>query len=224
MPGIERDSIYAGSLPSAGHDRRHRLPRGNAPERAVRARAARACRAGSSARPRRSPAAERIILPGVGAARATIDSLAEQGLVDALTGAGARRRGPVPRHLHRPPGALRPQRGGRHRRASAGSRARCGASPTPAGSRRSAGTRCASPGRTRSPAALPDERALLLRELVLLRARPTRTTRSASPTTASSSARSSRATTSSPRSSTPRRAGRSGSRSCAASREWDGTC
>ena len=61
-----------------------------------------------------------------------------------------------------------------------------------------------------SPRTLPDARPLLLRELVLLRARPIPPTCSASPTTASSSARSSRATTSSPPSSTPRRAARSG--------------
>ncbi len=44
---------------------------------------------------------------------------------------GPRRRRAVPRHLHRAPGAVRPQRGGRHRTASGGSPARCGASPTP---------------------------------------------------------------------------------------------
>ncbi len=57
---------------------------------------------------------ERIILPGVGAARATLESLADQGLVDALDQPRARRGRAVPRHLHRPAGALRPQRGRRH--------------------------------------------------------------------------------------------------------------
>ena len=102
-----------GSLPSAGHDRRHRLPRRQRAERGVRARAPRA-----PVPPRRHAGggrrSERIILPGVGAARATLESLEEQGLVDALSRARASRRRAVPRHLHRAAGAVRPQRRRRH--------------------------------------------------------------------------------------------------------------
>ncbi len=76
--------MRSGSLPSTAHDRRHRLPRRERPERAVRARTPRAPGAPRRERGRRA-AAERIILPGVGAARATIDSLVEQDLVGALT-------------------------------------------------------------------------------------------------------------------------------------------
>ena len=149
--------MRSGSLPSTAHDRRHRLPGRQRAERDVRARAPRAPVPARRRRPTRSRASERLILPGVGAARATLDSLAEQGLVEPLAGACPRRRRAVPRHLHRAPGAVRPQRGGRHRRASAGYRARCGGSPTTAACRRSGGTRCGSRASTRSPSELPDD-------------------------------------------------------------------
>ena len=104
---------------------------------------------------RRSAAAERIVLPGVGAARATLASLAEQDLVDALADAGRGDGVPflgiciglqvlfdhseegdtdVPR-LGAGHGAALPRR--------------------PAGCRRSGGTRCGSPATHPVTAALP---------------------------------------------------------------------
>ena len=200
-----------------------RLPRRQRPERGVRLRAPGARRPGSSPRPAEVATAERIILPGVGAARATIDSLVEQDLVGALARPRAGRPHPVPRHLHRPPGAVRPQRGGRHRRA------RLGARHGPALPRHRPGPPDRLEPRAVHPTAPPHRRRarrrpLLLRELLLLRAPATPPTRWASPTTPSSSARWWRATTSSPPSSTRRRAARSGSRSCAPSRPGMPAC
>ena len=176
-----------------------------------------------AATPAEVATAERIILPGVGAARATIDSLVEQDLVGAL---GDRVRGDrmpflgiciglqvlfdhseegdtdglgwVPGTVRRFPDTDRvPQIGWNQVRFTR---------PHPAHRRRAR------------------RRPLLLRELLLLRAPATPATRWASPTTPSSSVRWSRATTSSPPSSTRRRAARSGSRSCAPSPTWVPAC
>ena len=69
----------------------------------------------------RSTTSTASILPGVGAARATHRRRSrESGLVEPLRRARPRRPRAVPRHLHRPPGAVRPQRGGRRPTASAG--------------------------------------------------------------------------------------------------------
>ena len=167
--------------------------------------------------------AERMILPGVGAARATLASLADQELVDALAGAGPRRRRAVPRHLHRAAGAVRPQRRGRHAVPRLGARARCGVSPTTAGSPRSAGTRCGSRVSTRSPAGCPTSgHFYFVNSYYCAPDRPADvlgvTEYGAEFCSVVAAA------TSSPRSSTPRRAARSGSRSCAASRMGRASC
>ena len=112
---------------------------------------------------------ERLILPGVGAARATLASLEEQGLVDALSARVRRRRRAVPRYLHRPPGALRAQRGGRYAlpRLGAGH-----GTAVPARSPRAADRveRGAVRARPRRHERVTGERPLLLRELLLLHA------------------------------------------------------
>ena len=143
------------SLPSAGHDRRHRLPRRQRAERGVCARASRARVVGSRPRPEQVAAAERIVLPGVGAA-ARHHRLAR--------GAGPRRRARVAGE-HRPACRSSASASGSRccsttaRRAtptaSGGSRARCAGSRPPTACRRSAGTRCGSRASTPSRASSP---------------------------------------------------------------------
>ena len=156
---------------------------------------------------RRSQRATASILPGVGAARATLDSLAESGLVEPLTRLVRRRRDPVPRHLHRAPGALRALGGGRHRLPRLDPRHRPPVPDTATASRRSAGTRSRFRQRAPGDGGVPRRRALLLRELVLRRPDGRRTTSLGATDVRRRVLLDRRApTTSSPRSSTPRRA------------------
>ena len=98
---------------------------------------------------------DRLILPGVGAARATLASLSDSGLARAAARVGSSTT------RSRSSGSASGSRcsSSAARRAtptaSAGCRARSAASPTPTASRRSAGTPCASPARTPSPRICP---------------------------------------------------------------------
>ena len=121
------------------------------------------------AKPEEIAESERLVLPGVGAAGATLDSLRESDLLDALDPAGASDGVPflgiciglqvLFEHSEEGDTACLGWLPGRS-----------AASPTGTACPRSAGTRCDSRGRTRSPPGSPTG-PLLLRQLLLRAAR-----------------------------------------------------